>query len=341
MYYSTDKYLYFFTLKVYSLNLYFFESIMELDVKKHYPKDWVVLQNRVVECFKSMTLDEKRLFIMATPQARTTNISSGQPIYISTEEFASACGLEITGAYTALGIATKKLFDRSFGYLRADKKKVSIRWMYKTAYGEGGAELYFTDEVLLLLREFDALNPYTKYKKEVVLRLKKDYSLDFYHLAKKHQAMGGFQITLDDLFEQLGLPESYQDLSNLKRRVIIPSLDEITANTDIDLSYENVKRGRSVVGFKFTVKEKPKPKLIASKRDQKTIDMFCNLTDAQISKYSIILSKQSEISDLSNFPDYSTFAIWIGGILRDPKSVREETAKRIFKALKRHTDFKD
>ena len=54
-----------------------------------------------------MTLDEKRLFIMATPLARTTNISSGEPIFISTEEFASACGLEITGAYTALGIATK------------------------------------------------------------------------------------------------------------------------------------------------------------------------------------------------------------------------------------------
>jgi hypothetical protein len=47
--------------------------------------------------------------------------------------------------------------------------------MYKTAYGEGGAELYFTDEVLLLLREFDALNPY-QIQKEVVLRLKKDYS---------------------------------------------------------------------------------------------------------------------------------------------------------------------
>jgi plasmid replication initiation protein len=239
---------------------------MELDVKKHYPKDWVVLQNRVVECFKSMTLDEKRLFIMATPLARTTNISSGEPIFISTEEFASACGLEITGAYTALGIATKKLFDRYFGYVRADKKKVSIRWMYKTAYGEGGAELYFTDEVLLLLREFDALNPYTKYKKEVVLRLKKDYSLDFYHLAKKHQKMGGFQISLDELFEQLGLPESYQDLSNLKKRVIKPSLDEITANTDIDLSYENIKRGRSVVGFKFTVKEKTKDKAITSQK---------------------------------------------------------------------------
>ncbi|WP_180174122.1 replication initiation protein, partial [Acinetobacter sp. YH01024] len=194
--------------------------------------------------------------------------------------------------------------------------------------------------VLLLLREFDALNPYTKYKKEVVLRLKKDYSLDFYHLAKKYQAMGGFQITLDDLFEQLGLPESYRRIGNLKDRVIKPSLNEIIANTDIDLSYENVKSGRSVVGFKFTVKEKPKPKPVIQSRDLNTIDMFCNLTDAQISKYSAVLSRVSDISDLSTFPSYDAFALFIAGILRDPKSVREETAKRIFAALRKHTDFK-
>ena len=293
---------------------------MDLDIKKHYPKDWVVLQNRVVECFKSMTLDEKRLFIMATPLARTTNVSSGEPIFISTEEFASACGLEITGAYTALGIATKKLFDRYFGYVRADKKKVSIRWMYKTAYGEGGAELYFTDEVLLLLREFDALNPYTKYKKEVVLRLKKDYSLDFYHLAKKHQTMGGFQISLNELFEQLGLPESYQDLSNLKKRVIKPSLDEITSNTDIDLSYENIKRGRSVVGFKFTVKEKPKPKIIAPARDPNTVDMFFEMSDSQINMFGNQLSKLPELGKYAvGNEGYEALASRLKDMLKDPE----------------------
>ena len=293
---------------------------MDLDIKKHYPKDWVVLQNRVVECFKSMTLDEKRLFIMATPLARTTNVSSGEPIFISTEEFASACGLEITGAYTALGIATKKLFDRYFGYVRADKKKVSIRWMYKTAYGEGGAELYFTDEVLLLLREFDALNPYTKYKKEVVLRLKKDYSLDFYHLAKKHQTMGGFQISLDELFEQLGLPESYQDLSNLKKRVIKPSLDEITSNTDIDLSYDNIKRGRSVVGFKFTVREKPKPKLIAPARDPNTVDMFFEMSDSQINMFGNQLSKLPELGKYAvGNEGYEALASRLKDMLKDPE----------------------
>lgn len=315
---------------------------MTLD-KKHYPKDWVVLQNRVIECYRSMSLDEKRLFIMATPLARTTKVSSNDPIFISSSDFARECGVDLSTAYTALEMASDRLFTRFFGYTAENGDRVKMRWVNKVIYkaGQGGSELYFSDEVLLLLREFDALNPYTKYKKEVVLRLKKDYSLDFYHLAKKHQTMGGFQISLDELFEQLGLPESYRRIGNLKDRVIKPSLEEITANTDIDLSYENVKRGRSVVGFKFTVKEKPKPKVIETGRDKNTIDMFCKLTDAQIQKYSSILSKVSDISDLSTFPDYSTFAQWIANILRDPKSVREETAKRIFKALRTHTDFKD
>ena len=314
---------------------------MALD-KKHYPKDWVVLQNRVVECYRSMSLDEKRLFIMATPLARTTKISSNDPIFISSSEFSKECGIDLSTAYTALELASERLFTRFFGYTAENGDRVKMRWLNKVIYkaGQGGSELYFSDEVLLLLREFDALNPYTKYKKEVVLRLKKDYSLDFYHLAKKHQTMGGFQISLDELFEQLGLPESYRRIGNIKDRVIKPSLEEITANTDIDLSYENVKRGRSVVGFKFTVREKPKPKVIETGRDKNTVDMFCKLTDAQIQKYSSILSKVSDISDLSTFPDYSTFAQWISNILRDPKSVREETAKRIFSALRKHTDFK-
>ena len=49
---------------------------------------------------------------------------------------------------------------------------------------------------------------------------------------------------------------------------------------------------------------------------------------------------RTSISDLAENKDYSGFAIWIANILRDPKSVREETAKRIFRALHKETDFK-
>ena len=312
---------------------------MNLDIKKHYPKDWIVLQNRVVECYRSMSLDEKRLFIMATPLARTTKISSNDPIFISSSEFSKECGINLSTAYTALESATDRLFTRFFGYTNAEGNRVRIRWLNKVIYlkNQGGTELYFTDEVLLLLREFDTLNPYTKYKKEVVLRLKKDYSLDFYHLAKKHQTMGGFQISLDELFEQLGLPESYRTrMNNLKSRVIDPSLDEITANTDIDLSYENVKRGRSVVGFKFTVKEKPKPKVIETGRDPNTPDLFHKMTESQLDTFSSKLSELPEVQKMAHAgEDMKPFIARIRSMLKDPekqKSLLPHLAKLGFKS---------
>ncbi len=311
-----------------------------MEQKKTYPPSWVVMQNNISECFKSMSIDEKRLLILSSPLARTQGITEKDAIFIRVDEFAKECGIKTQSAYVQLEMASKSLIKRYFSYHNGKGKKVLSNWVIDCTYESGGIAIRFPEIVLLMLTHFDKLNPYTKYKKDIVLKLKKDYSFDIYHLAKKHQAMGQFEMSLEHLKQELGLPDSYQDLSNLKKRVIAPSLNEITANTDIDLSYENVKQGRSVVGFKFTVKEKPKPKVISTGRDPNTVDMFCNLTDAQVSKYSALLSKVSDISDLSNFPTYDAFAFFIAGILRDPKSVREETAKRIFSALRKHTDFK-
>lgn len=311
-------------------------SKQNIELKKHYPKDWIVLQNKVLECFRGMSLDEKRLLILATPLARTTSISGKDSIFISAEEFANACGIDRSTAYTALEAASDKIFNRFFSYVSDENKRVKVRWTYKTEYGDGGTDIYFTDDVLLMLRTFDEFNPYTKYKKEVVLKLKLDYSLDLYHLAKKHQKMTEFSMTFENLFEQFGLPESYRDLSNLKRVFLHPTIKEISEQTDIILDYENIKKGRSVIGFKFIVKEKPKPKKIAN-IDEKG---YPKLTEPQISKYSNVLSNLSSLSDLSTFPTYDAFALWIAGILRDPKSVKEDTSKRIFQALKSNTDFK-
>ncbi|MDG9950903.1 replication initiation protein [Acinetobacter ursingii] len=311
-----------------------------MELKKTYPVSWVVMQNTIQECFKSMSIDEKRLLILASPIARTMDATEKDAITITSEDFARECGIKTNSAYSQMEEASKSLLRRYFSYTSDNKKKIYCNWVIRTIYEHGAISICFPDEVLLMLKKFDKLNPYTKYKKDIVLSLKKDYSFDLYHLAKKYQAMGSFQISIDELFEQLGLPESYRRIGNLKDRVLKPSLEEITANTDIELTYENVKQGRSVVGFKFIVREKTITKVIEIERDQNTIDMFCKLTDAQINKYSTILSKLSDLSDLSNFPDYSTFAIWINGVLRDPKSVREETAKRVFKALHKYTDFK-
>jgi len=276
----------------------------ERGYEKSYPVTTMAIQNKVTECFKSMSVDEKRILIMASPIARNIDASEQDQILISAQQFADDCGIKVNSAYKQIENASKKLVDRSFSYVNDKGKKVYSNWVIDATYEDAGISLRFTSIVLVMLKILDKYNPYTRYKKDVVLKLKRDYSID------------------------------------LKRRVLNNSLDEINEFTDITIDYSPIKKGRSVVGFKFSVKEKTNPKLVAPERDPKTVDMFCNMSDAQINKYSTVLSKLSELSDLSNFPDYPTFSLWIAGILRDPKSVREETAKRIFKALHQKTDFK-
>ena len=307
---------------------------------KKYPVTTVAIQNKVTECFKSMSVDEKRLLIMASPIARNIDATEQDSILISADEFAKECGIKVNSAYKQIADASKKLIDRSFSYTNEKGKKVHSNWVIDATYEDAGINVRFTSIILTMLKVLDKYNPYTKYKKEIVLRLKKDYSIDFYHLFKKHQKQIRFELSLDEMFQEFGLPDSYRDISNLRKRVLKNSLDEINTHTDINVTYTAVKKGRSIVGFKFTVKEKPQPQSAKHERDKDTIDMFCKMSDSQINTYSSILSKVHSISDLADNKDYSAFAIWIANILRDPLSVREETAKRIFKTLRTETDFK-
>ena len=108
-----------------------------------------------------------------------------------------------------------------------------------------------------------------------------------------------------------------------KKYVLEPSLKQINEHTDITATYEQHKKGRVITGFSFKFKQKkPKQAEIATEtpktatNDQNTIKP---LTEPQIAKYSMILCKLGSISDLSNFPDYPSFANWIANILRTPK----------------------
>ena len=167
-------------------------SIMES--KKTYPVSWVVMQNTIQECFKSMSIDEKRLLILASPIARTMDATEKDAITITSEEFAKECGIKTNSAYSQMEEASKSLLRRYFSY-GDNKKKTYCNWVIRAIYENGAISICFPDEVLLMLKEFDKLNPYTKYKKDIVLSLKKDYSFDLYHLAKKHQAMGQFEMS--------------------------------------------------------------------------------------------------------------------------------------------------
>ncbi len=47
--------------------------------------------------------------------ARTTKISSNDRVFISSSDFSKECGIDLSTAYTALEVATDRLFTRFFG----------------------------------------------------------------------------------------------------------------------------------------------------------------------------------------------------------------------------------
>lgn len=235
---------------------------------KKYPKNLVVMQNRIQQCFKEMSLDEKRILIISSPKARMIDATESDAIEVTAEEFANQCGIKSKSAYGQLEMAAQELINRSFTYRNERGKKVVVTWVIRATYEEGYISLNFPAEVLVMLQEFDKINTFTKYKKEEVLKLKGEYSIDLYHLAKKYQGMKGFEMTLEDYKSELALPPSYDRINNLKARALHSPIEEINEKTDITVSYKNITRGRKVTGFKFSVKPKPKPKTQISVKDK-------------------------------------------------------------------------
>ena len=128
-----------------------------------------------------------------------------------------------------------------------------------------------------------------------------------------------------------------------KRGVLELALKQVNEHTDITATYEQHKKGQWLRASHSSLSRRSpnKPKIATEtpKTATNDLDTIKPLTEPQIAKYSMILCKLGSISDLSNFPDYPTFANWIGNILRSPEKADEQTAKRIFTALKTETDY--
>lgn len=249
-------------------------------------------------------------------------------------------------AYQALQDASKNLFERRFSYQKLTPKgnieNVTSRWVQRVSYVENEAlvRIRFSDDVEPLITNLE--KHFTSYELEQVSNLTSVYAIRLYELLIAWRSTGKVaMIGLDELRSKLGIePHEYKRMGQFKEKVLHLAIEQINDHTDIKAEYEQHKKGRSIVGFSFSFKQKTKPKPVKQQRDPDTLDMFCDMSDAQIKTYSSILSKVHSISNLAGNKDYSAFAVWIGNVLRDPSSVREETAKRVFKALRTETDFK-
>ena len=315
-------------------------------------KDLVVKTNRLNQAFQMLTLAELHIVQLAIVDARETGtgLSTNQPLRIDAMRYAEVFNTTRQNAYQRMKSAEDTLFNRRFSYFDSEGKLVKSRWIQQVRYldDEGAIELVFTLAVVDGISRIDgATEFFTQYLLGQTANLTSVYSARLYELLIQWKSIGKTPILeLTNFREQLGIGlDEYSRIEAFKRRVLDIALKEINEHTDITATYEQHKKGRVITGFSFKFKQKKPKQAEITTETPKTatndLDTINPLTEPQIAKYSMILCKLGSISDLSNFPDYPTFANWIGKILRDPESANPIHAKRIFKALRTETDFKD
>jgi len=219
----------------------------------------VTQDNALITASYSMSLNEKRLLVAAMSQLDPTSKAWKEgraSATITASDWVATFKGSPKSAYRELRKASAKLFE-SKAQLRGDHRNGKrIRWIQAEEYSEdeGRVTIVFSGEVLYYLTSL--FDEFTKYDLLGVAGLKSTHSVRLYELASQFKGTGWRYIELDDLREMFCLEDAYPRWQDLKKFVVDRACKEITAKSDLDVSYEIVKRGRSVHAIRLKIESK-------------------------------------------------------------------------------------
>ena len=258
--------------------------------KEH--KELVTQSNPLIEARKHMDLIQLRLFAIG--------LKNINPHYSKCDKFYDVDFHETIISPTEL----EKLFGNRWYLSKLEKAcKNMIQAYIELMYPDGFTLYHIFDYIQykknegLILKFDDKMKPfildligkrYTKIPMKQIFSLSSTYSIRLLELLLQYQCFNRSilerQIDLDKLRFYLNIKETaYKRLADFKKRVLDSPIEEINKNTDYTMWYENIKKGRRIVAFKFyldirSVNAKDKTKIvdIDSISDKLTdSDFFC------------------------------------------------------------------
>ncbi|WP_313631635.1 replication initiation protein RepM [Psychrobacter sp.] len=260
-------------------------------------KNEVVKTHRLNTALQKLSLAEIRLMQLAIIDARETGagIDTITPLPIHASRYAEAFGVTRQTAYEVLIEAETSLFKRYFAFLdERDGKPVKSHWVSQAKYLDDEAiiEIMLTPAVVQEITRIDAIEAktlFTRFALEQVAPMKSVYSVRLYELLNQWRQAKKVSFDLDVFRGQLGVEDTeYKAMSDFKKRVLDLAVNEINEKSDLKVSYEQVKKGVAIAGFKFKVLTKAQPKKVEKEavRDGDTADMFTveGLNDKQLGR---------------------------------------------------------
>ena len=296
----------------------------------------VVKDNALINASYNLELTEQRLIMLAIINARESGqgITADSKLEIHASDYAKLFNVSIDASYKALREAVNNLFNRQFSYTAEYKRTgktgiVRSRWVSRIFYVDDLAllEITFAPDVVPLVTRLE--EHFTSYQAKQVAHLTSKYATRLYELLIAWREVGKVpQIEIGEFRNRLGLlDDEYTAMHNFKKRVLEPSIQQINEHTDINVTYEQHKKGRLISGFSFRLKQKQQPKIekpVDPKRDPNSPDFFIDMTDSQRHLFAHKLSEMPDMSKYSQGSEsYQQFAVRIAEMLQDSQKFQE------------------
>lgn len=285
-------------------------------------KKLVVKDNSLIDASFNLSLVEQRLMLLAIVEARElTDLSYNTPIEVSAKSYREQFGINEKESYSALKDAAVTLKRREFSYVDRYKTFDAItcdNWVNKITYvkDQGLVVLYFTEIVIRMISHLE--EQFTRYYLDQVSNFKSKYSIRLYEVIMKWRSTGVTQLyEIEKLRMTLGVDQDkYRTMSLFKTNVLDRALEEINFHTDLHVTYEQFKNGRTITHLQFTMESKNAKKLKEDlsvyKMTQKQIDFFANKLCEEVefgSLYAMIGETSLDFKD--RIKNYLKDIMWV------------------------------
>jgi hypothetical protein len=241
--------------------------------KKSLPNSLIVTQsNKLVESRYNLPLGEQRLIL--------TMISRIQPDdedfkthRIRVHEFAEFMGIDKNHVYVECKKTTEKLLTRVISIEEPDGL-LQICWLSSAKYldGTGMVNLSFDPQLKPYLLQLKS--NFTSCKLAMLLSFKSQYTMRIYTLLKQYEKLKKREIEVEVLRDMLGIgKDQYDKYNDFKKRILLPTQQELAEKADLYFEFEEIKYGRRVGAILFHIFRKPLPAELLANDESPVVDI--------------------------------------------------------------------
>lgn len=246
----------------------------------------VTANNFITACgLEKATLKARKLLYLAISQCRK-NDKEFFEYEISVRDFANIMEIDASNVYEEADKVTDELMHGFVKFVPEGEKSFKKFTLFSMCqYADGVIKFKMSEEMTPIL--LDIKKDFTQPLLNDFVKMNSNYSIEVWHLMQKEmhskKPVAGkpieFYLSLEELRKVTGTENKHKQLVHFKEKILDKAIREIKDNCGVIISYENIRKSRTVIGFSFVAKSEVREPSEEKKLETETKKAIFDLAD--------------------------------------------------------------